>query len=66
VVAQGMLFGLAHYEPGNGLGNVSVILTIAALGIVLGYVALRTGRLGAGMIGHGLFNLVATIIVLAT
>jgi uncharacterized protein len=66
VVAQGLLFGLAHYEPSNGLGNVSVIVTIAALGIILGYAALRTRRLGAGMVGHGLFNLIATLIVLAT
>lgn len=66
VVAQGLLFGLAHYVPSNGLGNVSVIVTIAALGIILGYAAQRTGRLGAGMIGHGLFNLVAAIAVVTS
>ncbi|MBO0748623.1 MAG: CPBP family intramembrane metalloprotease [Acidimicrobiaceae bacterium] len=63
IIGQGLLFGLAHYVPSNGLGNVSIIVTIAALGIVLGYAAQRTGRLGAGMIGHGLFNLVAAILV---
>jgi membrane protease YdiL (CAAX protease family) len=66
ILAQGLLFGLAHYEPSNGLGNVSVVLTIALLGVVLGYVAARTRRLGAGMVGHGLFNLVASILVLST
>jgi membrane protease YdiL (CAAX protease family) len=65
VVAQGLLFGLAHYEPANGWGNVSVIVTIAALGMVLGLVARRTGRLGPGIIGHGLFNLLAAIVIVA-
>jgi membrane protease YdiL (CAAX protease family) len=65
IVAQGLLFGLAHYEPSNGYGNVSVIVTIAALGMILGYAAYRTGRLGAGMVGHGLFNLVAAIVIVA-
>jgi membrane protease YdiL (CAAX protease family) len=65
IVAQGLLFGLAHYEPSNGWGNVSVIVTIAALGMILGYTAYRTGRLGAGMIGHGVFNLIAAIVIVA-
>jgi membrane protease YdiL (CAAX protease family) len=65
IVAQGVLFGLAHYEPSNGWGNVSVIATIAALGMILGYTALRTRRLGAGMVGHGLFNLIAAISIVA-
>lgn len=66
VLAQAVLFGLAHYEPSNGWGNVSVILTITVLGVVLGYVATRTGRLGAGMIGHGLFNLIAAVAILTS
>lgn len=66
IIGQGLLFGLAHYQPANGLGNVSIIVTIVALGIVLGYTARRTGRLGAGMIGHGLFNLVAAILVVTS
>jgi CAAX protease family protein len=64
IIGQGLLFGLAHYQPSNGLGNVSVIVTIGALGIILGIAAQRTGRLGAGMIGHGLFNLVSAIVIL--
>jgi uncharacterized protein len=66
IIGQGLLFGLAHYVPSNGLGNVSVIVTIAALGMVLGFAAQRTGRLGAGMVGHSLFNLVAAIAVVTS
>jgi membrane protease YdiL (CAAX protease family) len=66
VVAQGLLFGLAHYEPSNGWGNVAVIVVIAGLGMILGYAAMQTRRLGAGMVGHSLFNLITTIVLLAT
>ena len=49
VVADGLLFGLAHGEwvqlPG-----------LAAFGIVLAYLTLRTGRLGMAIIAHCAFN----------
>lgn len=66
IVGQAVLFGIAHFDPGNGLGNVDVIVTITLLGLLLGYVATRTGRLGAGMVGHGLFNLLTAILVITT
>jgi hypothetical protein len=64
IFAQAGLFGLSHYQPGNGLGNVQVIVVIAAVGLVLGFTAHLTRRLGAGMIGHCLFNLVAVVAIL--
>jgi hypothetical protein len=64
VFAQAALFGLAHFQAGNGLGNVSVIAVIASLGLVLGFTAWLTKRLGAGMVCHGLFNLVAVVTVI--
>jgi membrane protease YdiL (CAAX protease family) len=63
VWAQAALFGLAHYQVGVGWQNLSVIVAITGLGIVLGYVAERTGRLAAGMIAHGTFNLVVTLTI---
>ncbi|HET9691429.1 MAG TPA: CPBP family glutamic-type intramembrane protease [Acidimicrobiales bacterium] len=65
-VGSGALFGLAHATPGNGYGNVEVVVVIGAFGVLLALVANRTGRLAAGMVGHGLFNLVATVSVLLT
>ena len=65
-VGSGTLFGLAHASVGNGMGNVEVVVVIAAFGIVLALVANLTGRLAAGMVGHALFNLIATISVLAS
>jgi membrane protease YdiL (CAAX protease family) len=64
VFAQAGLFGLAHVNPTTGLGNVEVVVIIGAFGVLLGLVAHLTGRLGAGMVGHGLYNLLVTVSVL--
>lgn len=54
VVCTGVLFGLAHAESLELLG-------LAGFGIVLSWLAYRTGRLGPGMLAHGAFNLVAVL-----
>lgn len=64
VWAQAAVFALAHLGEAGGLGNVSVLSALFILGVVLGYTAKLTGRLGAGMVAHGMFNLVAVIAVL--
>jgi hypothetical protein len=62
---QAVLFGLAHLgEASTELGNVSVVLAMVAVGATLGYTAKLTKRLGAGMVAHCLFNLVAVVSVL--
>lgn len=63
VLLQAGLFGFAHFEPSNGLGNVSVVVAIAGVGLVLGFTVRQTRRLGSSMVGHGLFNLVVAVIV---
>ena len=60
-----MFFGLAHFgESATALGNVSVVLAMFGGGAVLGYTAKLTGRLGAGMVAHCLFNLLAVALAL--
>jgi membrane protease YdiL (CAAX protease family) len=54
VVADGLLFALAHGEWVQFPG-------LAAVGIVLAVIYLRTRRLGPCIITHGAFNLVAVI-----
>jgi uncharacterized protein len=61
---QAMFFGLAHYQFGLGLGNVSVCAATAGIGVVLGYTAYLTGRLGSDTIAHGLFNLFVTLSII--
>ncbi len=62
---QALFFGLAHFgEAATSLGNVSVVLAMCGVGAVLGYTARLTGRLGAGMVAHCLFNLLAVVLAL--
>jgi membrane protease YdiL (CAAX protease family) len=63
IVAQAACFGLAHFQPNLGWRTVSVVCGTMAIGLVLGYVAHRTGGLGAGMIAHGVFNLAVTLTI---
>lgn len=52
IIVTGVLFGLAHDEGLQLLG-------LATFGIILSFVAYRTGRLGMNMIAHASFNMVA-------
>ncbi len=61
VVVQAAIFGLIHYTPDQGLGNVGIVLGIGTFGLVLGLAARHTGRLGTSMIGHALFNTAAVL-----
>ena len=58
VIADGLLFGLAHGEWVQFAG-------LATFGVILSAVSYRTGRLGMNMVAHASFNLVA-IIAIAT
>lgn len=57
VLAQALLFGLAHANPASGLQNVSVVGSTALLGVLLGLLARHYRRLGPGMATHCFFNL---------
>ncbi len=52
IAVTGVLFGLAHAESLQLLG-------LAVFGIILSFVAYRTGRLGMNMVAHATFNLTA-------
>jgi membrane protease YdiL (CAAX protease family) len=60
VLIAGIVFGAAHYQP----GNAGAIAPLAAGGIVLALVYYRSGSLVASMIAHALFNLVTVVAVL--
>jgi len=49
VVVTGLVFGLVHFEALQFLG-------LAGFGVVLSYLAYRTGRLGPSMVAHVAFN----------
>ncbi len=58
VIADGLLFGLAH-------GEWVQLAGLATFGMILAAVSFRTGRLGMNMVAHATFNLVAIISIAA-
>jgi len=55
-VADGIIFGLAHFE-------LLELLGLAAFGAILALTAYKFGRLGPGIFAHGTFNLLAILSV---
>ena len=55
-VADGVIFGLAHFE-------LLELLGLAAFGAVLALMAYRFRRLGPGIFAHAMFNLLAILSV---
>jgi membrane protease YdiL (CAAX protease family) len=62
---QGILFGLAHLGGADGVGNVGLVLSLAAAGTVFGLCARRYQRIVPGMIAHACFNLPLVAVLLA-
>lgn len=58
---SGVVFGLVHLLDPNAWVAVPFL---AALGVVLGYQTVRTGRIGMAIMTHAGFNLVTALVVL--
>ncbi|MGD0082261.1 MAG: CPBP family intramembrane glutamic endopeptidase [Acidimicrobiales bacterium] len=59
IVITGIVFGLVHFEDLQFLG-------LASFGMVLAYLAYRTGRLGPSIIAHVAFNSATVVAILLT
>jgi CAAX protease family protein len=67
IVAQAALFTLPHIQfDATGLENATLLAAVGVAGVVFGLAYQMTGRLGTSIIGHSLFNLVASIGILIT
>jgi uncharacterized protein len=64
VIVQALIFGLVHTTPGEGLGNIGIVLGLATFGSVLGLAVRHWGRLGPAIIGHAMFNALAVVPIL--
>ena len=53
---QGALFGLAHFDPVRGSGNIGLILVLSSVGGVLGCAAYFLRRIAATMLAHAILN----------
>ena len=60
VTAQALLFGLAHFNPLYGLANVTVVLAVAAAGVIFG-ITVRLKGLASSMFAHSFFNVAAVV-----
>lgn len=65
IVMSGILFGLAHPQPLSFKAQVLVMVSLAALGVVLATLAVRTGRLGPTIVAHATFNAWTLVVLLA-
>jgi membrane protease YdiL (CAAX protease family) len=66
IVVQGALFGMAHLGGAEGAGNVGLVLSLSAVGIVFGVCTHRFGRMGPNMAAHLCFNLPSVIVLLSS
>jgi membrane protease YdiL (CAAX protease family) len=65
IVAQAMLFAGAHFQLGMTFNQAAVKCgTILVLGLFLGWLRVRTGRLGAGMVAHATNNTISIALLL--
>ena len=65
VGVQGALFGLAHFDPIRGKGNIGLILVLGAVGCVLGGSAFLIRRIAPTMIAHAILNGIAMALALS-
>jgi membrane protease YdiL (CAAX protease family) len=64
VGGQGAVFGLAHFDPVRGRGNIGLVLVLTSVGIVLGGAAYLLRRIGPTMVAHAILNGVVMTVVL--
>ena len=64
VGVQGVVFGLAHFDPVRGRGNIGLVMVLTAVGVVFGGTAYLVRRIGPTIIAHAIFNGVVMAVVL--
>jgi membrane protease YdiL (CAAX protease family) len=61
IVVSAVAFGTVHFLGGNLLGTLAVFPALVGLGLVSGYLAVRSGDLSQSILLHVGFNLVAVL-----
>ena len=54
-------FSFFHYSPGQGLGNIMILISLFVLALFLGFIYEKQGSLLAPIILHASFNAVSVI-----
>jgi membrane protease YdiL (CAAX protease family) len=66
VALSAVAFGLAHGSALPGDAVALVIISLTAFGAILATLAIRTGRLGPGIVTHAVFNLFTILVLTVT
>ncbi len=61
---QGVLFGMAHFDPVRGTGNIGLIIVLGGVGVVMGGAAYLFRRITPTIIAHAIINAIAMTIAL--
>lgn len=64
-VLSGLIFGLMHVQPDDGTGWLAIWLAVietGIIGIIFGFIVVKTKRLGIVIIAHCMFNLSGVIL----
>jgi membrane protease YdiL (CAAX protease family) len=64
VAVQAVLFGLAHFDPSRGTGNIGLIMVLSGVGAVLGGAEFFIRRIGPTIIAHFIINAIAMSLTL--
>jgi hypothetical protein len=59
VALQAVLFGMAHFDPSRGTGNIGLIMVLTGVGAVLGVAEFIVRRIGPTIITHFIVNAIA-------
>jgi len=62
-VVSGVLFGLAHWQPGSAAQSAALMIPLALGGIILSAVYYKSGNAYVPMLTHGLFNAVSLVVL---
>jgi hypothetical protein len=64
VALQAVLFGMAHFDPVRGTGNIGLIMVLSGVGAVLGGAEYLFRRIGPTMLAHAIINGLALTLAL--
>jgi membrane protease YdiL (CAAX protease family) len=64
IAVQAMVFGMAHFDPVRGSGNIGLIMVLSSVGAVLGGAAYMFRRIGPTIVAHAILNAIAMTLAL--
>lgn len=64
IIGQALVAGAVHANPGLGEHTLSVVAASAAAALVYGIARQATGRLGPGLVGHSLYEVLVVVALL--